>query len=68
MSEQPTNLHLVPETEIVPTTEEDWIEETDESDLPPNEWQKEVQSLIELEHAVWEERMQMLEESSPEGD
>ena len=68
MSEQPTNLHLVPETEIVPETEEDWIEEIDESDLPPNEWQKRLDERIELEHAVWEERMQMLEESSPEGD
>jgi hypothetical protein len=69
MDESPRNLHLVPGAEIASATdEEEWIEEIDESDLPPNEWQKEVDSLIELEHAVWEERMQMLEESSPEGD
>ena len=69
MDESPRNLHIVSGTETAPSRdEEEWIEEIDESDLPPNEWQKEVDSLIELEHAVWEERTQMLEESSPEGE
>lgn len=60
--ETTTSLHLVPETGIEEASEEDWIEEIDESDLPPNAWQQELGSLIRLENEVWTERQQLLEE------
>ena len=60
------NLQLVREAGIETTTatanrEEDWIEEIDESTLPPNAWQQEVDSLIQLNHEVVEERRALLE-------
>ncbi|HUZ81481.1 MAG TPA: hypothetical protein VMU73_04485 [Gaiellaceae bacterium] len=60
------NLQLVREAGIETTTatansEEDWIEEIDESTLPPNAWQQEVDSLIQLNHEVFEERRALLE-------
>jgi hypothetical protein len=43
------------------TSDEDWIEEIDESSLPPNAWQDEVDSLIRLNHEVFDERRTLLE-------
>ena len=60
------NLHLVTETGIEETSEADWVEEIDESTLPPNAWQDELDSLIRLEHEVWEERVTATEEPTPE--
>ena len=59
------NLRLVPETRLEATAsnanDEDWIEEIDESSLPPNAWQREVDSLIQLNQEVFEERQALLE-------
>jgi hypothetical protein len=67
MDEEPRNLRLVPETATSPIPDEtEWVEEIDESDLPPNEWQQRLDERIKLEHSIWEERMAAIEEPTTE--
>jgi len=69
MDEVPRNLRLVPETASERGSDEtEWVEEIDESDLPPNEWQQRLDQRIELEHSIWEERIANPGEPNPEAE